>query len=297
MSWIALELEVEGAVAGPLSDALLELGADSVTIEEAHARTATAPFDEADAPRWERNRICAIVSPQTDARALVRNAAHAAGLPSAPFFDTHRLEAEDWVRRTQSQFGPLPIGDRLWIVPSWAEPPSDPQAVVLRLDPGLAFGTGSHPTTRLVLTWLERELAHSPPAGCRVLDYGCGSGILALTAAKLGCGLEVVATDNDPQALATCTENAAQNHLPVVVLPPEQLGTRGFDLIVANILARPLVELAPTLSAHATEGGRIALSGVLQEQANEVIAAYAPYFELALAGQSEGWALIAGVRQ
>jgi ribosomal protein L11 methyltransferase len=287
MTWLALELEIEGAAAEPLSDALLELGADSVAIEEAGAPG-----------RWERNRIRVLVSPHTDAAAFVRTAAAAAGLPDAPPFEIRRVEPQDWVRRSQSQFGPLGIGERLWIVPSWAEPPSHEKAVVLRLDPGLAFGTGSHPTTRLVLVWLEQQLAARSAARApgSVLDYGCGSGILALAAAKFGAA-HVAATDNDAQALATCAENAAGNGLSLEVLPPERLGARRFDLLVANILARPLIELAPRLAALAAERASLALSGILEDQVDEVLGAYAASFDLAVAGRDEGWALLAGMRR
>jgi ribosomal protein L11 methyltransferase len=297
MSWVALELEIEGAAAEPFSEALLELGADSVTIENASSDAEHAGLDDG-APGWGRNRIRAIVAPTMDAARFVRSAAAQAGLASAPRFEVQPVEPEDWVRRTQSQFGPLQIGERLWIVPSWAQPPANSQAIVLRLDPGLAFGTGSHPTTRLVLEWLERQyipLATGQVPGS-VLDYGCGSGILALAAGKLGA-LHIVATDNDPQALRTCAENAASNRVQVDVLAPEDIGARQFDLLVANILARPLVELAPTLARFAQRGAQLALSGILEEQAAEVIGAYADWFDVSVAATAEGWALVAGARR
>ena len=305
MSWLALELEIEGAAVEPLSEALLEFGADSVTIEEAGvlSQGQTMLLDQAAMPsaqRWPRNRICVIVDARSEVATLVRTAAQAAGLSATPAYGIHPLQEEDWVRRTQSQFGPLLIGERLWVVPTWCEPPRTADAVVLRLDPGLAFGTGSHPTTQLALTWLEQELAASraaqPTRVPRVLDYGCGSGILALAAAKLGAA-NIVATDIDPQALATCAENAKANGVSIEILPPEQVGARHFDWIVANILARPLIELAPRLTACADAGTRIALSGILQDQAAEVIAAYADSFDLAVSAARDGWALLAGERR
>lgn len=295
MSWLALELEIDGDAAEPLSEALLELGADSVTIEDAAAGLAPEPppVDER-LSGWERNRIRAIVPLETDPARFVRCAAEAAGLPNAPGFQIHTVEAEDWVRRTQSQFGPLQVGDRLWIVPSWAEAPAAAQTAVLRLDPGLAFGTGSHPSTRLVLAWLDGQYIGRTPRS--LLDYGCGSGILALAAAKLGAA-DVVATDTDPQALRTCAENAARNDVAVAVLPPEQIAARTFELIVANILARPLIELAPTLERFATRGTQLALCGILEGQADDVIGAYAPSFDLSVARSDEGWVLVAGTRR
>jgi ribosomal protein L11 methyltransferase len=297
MSWLALELEIEGAAAEPFSEALLALGADSVTIEDAGCDSEHPGLDDG-APRWERNRIRAIVAPGMDAASFVRSAAEQAGLESAPRFEVQCMEPEDWVRRTQSQFGPMQIGERLWIVPSWAEPPTSADAVVLRLDPGLAFGTGSHTTTRLVLEWLEQQCTH-PASGKiarSVLDYGCGSGILALAAAKLGA-LDIVATDNDPQALRTCAENATSNGVRVEVLAPGHIGARQFDIVVANILARPLVELAPTLARFARRGAQLALCGILEEQAAEVIDAYGAWFDVSVAVADEGWALVAGARR
>lgn len=294
MSWLALELEIEAAAAEPLSDALLELGADSVSIEDARSCAPPTHGLEDGLPCWERNRIRAIVAPQTDPASFVRSAAKVAGLQNSPAFVIQTVEAEDWVRRTQSQFAPFRIGRRLWVVPSWAEPPASENALALRLDPGLAFGTGSHPTTGLVLAWLEQQYVDRTPAS--VLDYGCGSGILALAAAKLGT-VDIVATDIDPQALRTCTENAESNGVSIDVLSPEAIGSRKFDLIVANILARPLMELAPTLAGFAARGARLALCGILDEQAGDVIRAYAGSFDLAIAESDEGWALIAGARR
>lgn len=298
MTWLALELEIEGADAEPLSEALLELGADSVSMEDARpcGPSQEGALDE-PLPRWERNRIRAIVSPEMDPAIFVRNAAAAAGLANAPAFHVQPVEAEDWVRRTQSQFGPLQICKRIWIVPSWAELPAIEDAMVIRLDPGLAFGTGWHATTRLVLEWMEQQyLSCAGRCPGSVLDYGCGSGILALAAAKLGAA-RIVATDNDPQALRTCAENSASSGLSVQVLPPGQIGAQRFELIVANILARPLIELAPALAQFAEQGSKLALCGILEEQAGEVLGAYAASFDLSVADTDQGWALLAGERR
>ena len=297
MTWLALELEVAATHAEAMADALLELGALSVSAEDAEAGSAresplyAEPALEATFG-WRRNRLTALVAPQTDAARLIAAAAHAAGLHAPPSVKVARVADEDWVRRTQSQFGPLRAGRRLWILPSWCEPPRDEQAVVIRLDPGLAFGTGSHASTRLALAWLEQALH----GGERVLDYGCGSGILALAAAKLGA-TSVTAVDLDPQALAASAANARTNRVALQVAAPGALAAGDFDVIVANILARPIIALAPEFAARARAGARLALSGILDSQAREVAAAFAGSFELAAAANEEGWTLLAGVRR
>jgi ribosomal protein L11 methyltransferase len=209
----------------------------------------------------------------------------------APGFTVAPLEEEDWVRRSQSQFGPIRISGRLWIVPSWHAPP-DPAAIAVRLDPGLAFGTGSHVSTRMVL----RQLESAVRPGMRVLDYGCGSGILAVVAGKFGAG-EIAATDIDPQALATSIANAADNDVILNVALPESLPPGTFDLVLANILAGPLIDLEPLLAARTRPGGRILLSGILESQAAEVVAAYARDFCAGVIDAEEGWALVGGGRK
>ena len=298
-------MQVRAPLAEALSDALLDLGAQSVTIEDAHADTPdeTPRYGEPGIgaiSAWPDTRISALVDLRSDARALMEAAACAAGLPAAPEYELARVDDDDWVRRTQSQFAPLQVGERLWIVPSWCAPPAASDAIVVRLDPGLAFGTGSHATTRLMLGWLERALreprAEGSRARGRVLDYGCGSGILALAAAKLGAS-EVAAIDLDPRALEACAENARANGVSIRIGLPDALPAGRYDLIVSNILARPLVDLAPLFAARTHPGARIALSGVLAEQATQVAAAYASEFDLRVEAVSEGWALLAGERR
>jgi ribosomal protein L11 methyltransferase len=272
--WLALTLEVEAAHAEALSDALVEQGAQSVWIEES-ARPS--------------NRLHALLAEGADAGAALGRAAAAAGL-AAPAFQTRRLEDQDWVRATQAQFAPQCIEGRLWIVPSWHEAPRE--GVVLRLDPGMAFGTGSHPSTRLVLAWLARGLA----PGASVLDYGCGSGILAIAAAKLGAA-RVDAVDVDVLALAATADNARANAVSLRALAPEQLPAGDYDVVVANILSQPLIVLEPLLAARTRAGGRIALSGILEAQADEVAAAYRAHFEVRTAAREEGWALVEGRRR
>jgi ribosomal protein L11 methyltransferase len=179
------------------------------------------------------------------------------------------VEDADWVRRTQAQFPPVRVGEALWIVPTWHDPP-DPEAIVIRLDPGVAFGTGTHPTTRLCLSWL---LQHRPE-GARVLDYGCGSGVLAIAAARLGARV-VIGTDIDEQALAAARANSERNAVTLVYTAPDRLPPGQFDVVLANILANPLRLLAPCLLARVRPGGMLVLSGVLQRQADELIAVYA----------------------
>jgi ribosomal protein L11 methyltransferase len=203
-----------------------------------------------------------------------------------PKYGVARVEDEDWVRRSQAQFSPLRIG-RLWVGAGWHEP--EPGCAVVRLDPGMAFGTGSHPTTQLVLRFVERAVA----GGERVLDYGCGSGILAIAAAKLGAA-KVDATDIDPVAVETAAANAQRNQVELGLCAPEELGSGVYDIVLANILSQPLIVLAPLLAARTGPGGRIALAGILDSQADDVAAAYAPWFTVTVPLRQDGWSLLEG---
>jgi ribosomal protein L11 methyltransferase len=311
MSWLALTFEIDAAHAEAFGDALLEAGADSVSLEDADAggaaevpryaepspHAAYGEFALEQTPAvWSRNRLSALVADAVDPAALAAAAAAAAGLPGVPRYTVARVADDDWVRRTQSQFAPLKIADRLWIVPSWHEPP-EADAIAIRLDPGLAFGTGSHPTTRLALRFLARSLRDSPRgAARRVLDYGCGSGILAIAAAKLGA-TEVDAVDVDPQAIAAATRNALANNVKLRACAPESLPPGEYDVVVANILANPLIVLAPLLVARTRPRGRLALSGILAAQAAEVIAAYTARVPLTVTEEEDGWVLLEGERR
>jgi ribosomal protein L11 methyltransferase len=281
--WLSITLEMDPAPAEALSEALLEAGAESVSLE------STSP-DPALIEPGGRMRVVALTASGAEPAALVAAAAAIAAI-AAPAFTVATVEEEDWVRRSQSQFGPIRISARLWVVPSWHTPP-DPAALVVRLDPGLAFGTGSHVSTRLVLQYLESNLQ----GGERVLDYGCGSGILAIVAGMLGAG-EIVATDIDPQALETTIANAADNGIVVSVAAPDSLPPGTFDLVLANILAGPLIALEPLLASRTRPGGRIALSGILETQAAEVVQAYARDFDVVASALEEGWALVEGTRR
>jgi ribosomal protein L11 methyltransferase len=274
MPWLALTLELDAQVAEPFSDALLEAGADSVLL---------------DASATARQRLTALLGAAVAPQTVLARAARACGIPT-PDFTTATLDDCDWVRRSQAQFVPLAL-DRLWIGPSWIAPPVDARAV-LRIDPGLAFGTGSHPSTRLVLRFLEDTLR----GGESVLDYGCGSGILALAAAKLGAG-RVDAVDSDPQAVQTCSENAAANGVALRASLPEALPPWSYDIVVANILADPLMILAPVFTTRTRPGGWLALAGILDHQAKELSAAYADAFRLRTLATDEGWSLLGGTRQ
>ena len=243
------------------------------------------------APRWPVSRLTALFATGgASPTALAGMAAQGRALPP---HETFEVADTDWVRATQAQFAPLKIADRFWIVPSWCEP-VDPAAINLALDPGLAFGTGSHPTTRLCLRWLAAELR----PGARVLDYGCGSGILAIAACRLGAG-RVVGTDIDPNALVASRANAARNGTDATFVPPGDIAVSEgtFDVIVANILANPLQVLAPELAHRVRPGGRIVLSGILAAQAEAVIASYEQWFNIGIGASDDGWIALIGTRK
>ncbi|MDR2240706.1 MAG: 50S ribosomal protein L11 methyltransferase [Zoogloeaceae bacterium] len=293
--WLSVSVVADAAHAEALADALLALGALSAGIEDADAGTEreTPQFGEpgsAATPLWAHSRVAALFERGADLPAIVAAAADAAGLAAAPAYDSAEVDEQDWVRLTQAQFAPIRINQRLWIVPSWHAPP-DPAAINLELDPGLAFGTGSHPTTRLCLEWLCASIG----GGERVLDYGCGSGILAIAAARLGAA-GVTGVDIDEHALAAAAGNAERNGVALRLLHSRDPLDITFDIVVANILTNPLCVLAPLLAARARPGGRIALSGILLEQVEQVRQAYRPWFDLTLQAEQEGWALLAGAR-
>jgi ribosomal protein L11 methyltransferase len=286
--WVSVTLETDAAHAEALSDALLAAGAISVSVEDALAGTEleTPQFGEPGSPTtplWDDSRVVALFEPADDLVGRIAAAAAAAGIADLPEIAMADVAEQDWVRLTQSQFDPIRISDRLWIVPSWHVAP-DPAAINLELDPGLAFGTGSHPTTRLCLEWLEANVA----PGVSVLDYGCGSGILAIAAKKLGAG-DTVGVDIDPAALTAAADNAARNRVHLRLAHSGAPLTQTFDRVVANILTNPLMLLAPLLSSLLKPGGKLALSGVLETQADQVIAAYAPFLRLVVGATHEGW--------
>jgi ribosomal protein L11 methyltransferase len=302
MSWTEVVIEIAQDHAEALSDALMEAGALSVSVEDADEGTDQEkplfgePGMEPKEAAWEHSRVVALTDVDADQVAIVAEAAAAIGLATAPAFTVRDVSDQDWVRLTQSQFAPIHIGTNIWVVPSWHEAP-DPDAVILELDPGLAFGTGSHPTTRLCMEWLE---AHPAP-GKTVLDYGCGSGILAMVAKKMGAG-DVAGVDIDPQAIESANDNAARNHCDIDFYLPNdfavsaktQHATGKFDIVVANILSSPLKVMAPMLAGRVASGGSLILSGVLARQAEEVAEAYAPYILLGVWAEQDGWVALHG---
>jgi len=298
MSWTEIVIEVARDNAEQLSDALMEAGALSVSVEDADEGTEAEkplfgePGMEPAEAAWERSRVVALASNDADHKAIVADAAAAIGLTTVPSYSLRAVEEQDWVRLTQSQFDPIHIGKNIWVVPSWHDAP-DANGLILELDPGLAFGTGSHPTTRLCMEWLE---VHAPKE-LTVLDYGCGSGILAMVAKKLDASL-VVGVDIDPQAIESARYNSERNHCEIDYYLPEDFAAspapKAFDVVVANILASPLKLMAPMLSSRIAPGGHLVLSGVLDRQADEVIAAYAPLIKLSVWAEHEGWVALSG---
>ncbi len=294
--WISAAIVTDAGHAEALSDSLLGAGAISVGVEDAEAGTEaeTPQFGEPgspDAPLWRLSRVVALFEPESDIDERIAAAIRETGIAEPPEVELDEVAEQDWVRLTQSQFDPIRINDRLWIVPSWHVAP-DPTAINLELDPGLAFGTGSHPTTHLCLEWLCDQVR----GGERVLDYGCGSGILALAAAKLGAA-DVLGVDIDERAIEAAADNAARNGVALRLAHSKQALTETFDIVVANILTNPLCVLAPLLSARVAAGGRIALSGVLAGQAEQVAAAYAPHIALTVGATRDGWVRLEGRRQ
>lgn len=293
MGWQSVSFLTDAAHAEPICDALLEAGALSAIIEDADAGTPDEQpqFGEPGSlttPGWNRSRVVALMEADADVSGLLSQAFAAVGRSEIPSYTVDTVEEQNWVQLTQSQFDPIRVSQRLWIVPSWHEIP-DPQAISLILDPGMAFGTGSHPTTRLCLEWLERTVQ----PGNTLLDYGCGSGILAIAAARLGAG-EVCGVDIDPQAVEAARANAERNGVVAHFTDSSKPLAGEYDLVVANILSNPLKALAPAICAHVRPGGGLALSGILAEQAEEIMAIYAPWIALTVADTREGWVCLAG---
>ena len=293
--WISVTLQAEANQAETLSEALMDAGALSVSIEDADAGTEaeTPQFGEPGhlpTALWDHSRVVALFDTATPLEHALADAAAAAGLSAVPPFTCEEVAEQNWVQLTQSQFDPIRITERMWIVPSWHDAP-DNNAINIELDPGMAFGTGSHPTTRLCLEWLCEAVT----PGASVLDYGCGSGILSIAAVRLGAG-DVLGIDIDEKAVEAARDNAQRNHVAMRLQHSGQPLSEQFDIVVANILTNPLKVLAPLLAARVAPGGRIALSGVLVEQANDVIAAYAPFIALEVGDTHEGWARLQGHR-
>ncbi|MCX2803029.1 50S ribosomal protein L11 methyltransferase [Microbulbifer thermotolerans] len=291
MPWLQLRVDTDREHAEKIEEALLFAGAVSVTLQD----NADQPILEpglGEVPLWDHTRVTGLFDAEVDTAVTEAKAAAylCELLPNARW---EQLEDKDWEREWMSHYKPIRCGDKLWICPSWCEPP-EPEAVNLLLDPGLAFGTGTHPTTFLCLQWLGQENL----TGKNVIDFGCGSGILGIGAILLGAA-RASGTDIDPQALIASRDNAERNgidpaHFPVYL--PEQLPREKADIVLANILAGPLVELAPQLSELTRIGGRICLSGILSSQADQVKAAYREWIDFDADGLHEDWVRLSGTR-
>ena len=305
MSWLSLTFRIGSDYVDLVGDRLLERGALSVDVHDAGEGTSQEQplFGEPGAPPdqfWQQAEVTVLLEENANVDEIIQEVAEVIGSPALPEYQLAQVMEQDWVRLTQAQFEPIRISSRLWVVPSWHEPP-DPAAISLRLDPGLAFGTGSHPTTRLCLTWLDQFLQ----PGDSVLDYGCGSGILAIAALKLGAA-RVTGMDIDPNAITASLDNARNNFcdpdrlLFTAALPPLVKDDRAsaewapVTIVVANILANPLIMLAPVLMKALQPGGRIVLSGILETQADEVLQVYSEWFDMHIAAKEQGWVLLAG---
>jgi ribosomal protein L11 methyltransferase len=294
-----LVLLCPGAFAEPLSDALLDSGALSVSVEDADSDTDDEqplfgePGSEPSTQAWTRNRVIALLADGADPEQMLEQALSDLDGHLDLSWHLRQVPDADWVRLTQSQFGPISVGARILIVPSWHSDQlpvvPEPNRIAIQLDPGLAFGTGSHPTTHLCLEWLADEL----PTDVSVLDYGCGSGILAIAAVLLGAA-RVTGVDIDEQAVQATRDNAQANNVEVRAMMPDDLPEGHFDVVVANILSNPLKVLAPMLAGRVRSGGQLILSGVLERQAQEVAAAYAPWLSLAVWQARDGWVCLAG---
>jgi ribosomal protein L11 methyltransferase len=296
MPWLAVSIIVKTQGVEPISDALMSAGALSIDVSDADAGTPYERpiFDEPDGtrdPGWLRARVCALFAIDVDLVRALTEVLTEVGMAPDTAYTVSRVDDDDWVRRTQAQFTPQHVTSRLWIVPSWHEPP-DPHALNVVLDPGLAFGTGTHPTTRLCLRWLDTTVR----GGEAVIDFGCGSGILAIAALKLGAS-SAIGIDIDPQAVLAARRNAEQNRVSATFVSAAEQISGPAPILVANILAQPLIVLAPLLAELTASGGKLALSGILEEQANEVEQTYRAWYDLRPAESEAGWVLLAGVRR
>jgi len=292
MPWLQLRLAISPEQAPELEDLLLDVGAVSVTFMDAEDQPIFEP-DLGTTPLWSKTHLLALFEAEVDEKQLLAQLDLLSG-GTLPEHQLERIEDQDWERSWMDNFHPMRFGRRLWIVPSWHAAP-EPDAVNLLLDPGLAFGTGTHPTTALCLEWLDAQ----DLTGKHLLDFGCGSGILAIAGLLLGAK-RATGTDIDIQAIEASRDNAQRNGIQperFALYLPVQLPDEQADVVVANILAGPLVELAEQITSLVRPGGLLALSGILKEQAEEVRAAYAPHFDLDPTAFKDDWVRISGVRR
>ncbi len=293
MPWIQIRLDTTSDHAEPLEDLLLEAGASAVTLQDAKDQPLYEP-ELGSTPLWTHTIVIGLFDAHVDMDVVISMMKEQSPLETFPDYKVEIVEDKDWEREWMSQFQPMQFGNRLWVCPSWKDIP-DPDAVNLMLDPGLAFGTGTHPTTALCLEWLEQQTDIDQGS---IIDYGCGSGILAIAALLLGAQ-KAVGVDLDPQALKATIDNAQRNQIApekLQVFLPEKQPDMQAEVVVANILAGPLVELAPLLASKTKSGGKLALSGILAEQADEIVETYKQWFDVQPPVLNDGWALVSGKR-
>lgn len=303
MAWLLLKIKAREQTADAMSDALMRMGALSCSIEDANAETDAeeAIFGEPSSQDiqypppgiWQQNIVSAMFDESTDVTSVIAALSQTMGQETGITdieYHTETLPEQDWVRATQAQFDPIKITETLWIVPTWHDAPNQ-NAINIILDPGLAFGTGSHPTTSLCLEWLSKQTSLGS-----VLDYGCGSGILAIAAKKLGAN-SVVGVDIDEQAVTASHYNAQQNQVNIDFYDANTFAQQTFDIVVANILSSALMVLAPALAKYCKTGGKLALSGILLEQQDALIARYSEWFNMDTPAHKDAWVLLTGTKR
>ena len=294
MAWLEIHIKTSDKHANELSDELNQLGALAVTFKDAGDQPIYEPSP--DNPRlWHETIVIGLFDPDHPIDALIRYLEQQQAAGKLEHFHLKHLENQDWQRICLDSFKPLQFGNRLWICPSWHQTP-DPNAINVTLDPGLAFGTGTHPTTALCLEWLDKNITGTEEL---VIDYGCGSGILAIAALKLGAK-HVLAVDNDPQALEATRSNAERNHIStpkLITCSPQKVENQQADILIANILAQPLIDLAPILSSLVKPHGKIVLSGILSEQSLDITNTYNKWFAMSPPISRAEWVRLDGEKQ
>ncbi|NOY67837.1 MAG: 50S ribosomal protein L11 methyltransferase [Gammaproteobacteria bacterium] len=292
MPWIQLTLQTDSKQFEQIEDAMMTAGALSVTASDNADQPILEPAP-GETPIWDKVCVTGLFEEDTDIDTAISTIKHSLGVNDLPTLQKSILEDQEWTRAWMEHFKPMPFGKRLWVCPDGFTPP-EPEAINMRLDPGLAFGTGTHPTTALCLEWLDSQALENT----RVLDYGCGSGILAIAALLLGAR-SAYCVDNDPQALTATIDNAVKNEVETQVKTglPDDLPAMQADICVANILAGPLKLLAPTLAQHTRPGGKLILSGILHDQAEDVRQHYQQWFDMSKAVFKEDWTRLQGVRK